>query len=351
MELEKSISSQTDKYLYKYCVSLGWFCGTASSLSRLGLRSTSGPFDWYFSDFASVIQVIHTHFSDFLLKENLMLESDEVFTDKKYGFVYPHDLQSDLEKEYDAIYEKYKRRSERFLEMIKSPTLFFRAVRDEREVEYINSNWVCINSVLKEFNEKNEVVYLTILGMPELCEDVNSYRLDIEEYEYNTFGMRHLFENSDLLVKYCRSLLDPDIVRHNLIVDYSNNAQKATAAYVHFLIENNENGIEEKILSEFRITQDDTLYIWGAGKYGTELAYYLEQRGIIVKAIIDSNKVGFIDNHFPIKAFSDLEEDSNVFIAIASQKAVDDIKENVEKDNRNIKCLSYVDIYKDWVDC
>lgn len=64
-----------------------------------------------------------------------------------------------------------------------------------------------------------------------------------------------------------------------------------------------------------------------------------------------SNKVGFIDNHFPIKAFSDLEEDSNVFIAIASQKAVDDIKENVEKDNRNIKCLSYVDIYKDWVDC
>lgn len=136
MELEKNISRQTDrqtdKYLYKYCVSLGWFCGTASSLSRLGLRSTSGPFDWYFSDFASVIQVIHTHFSDFLLKENLMLESDEVFTDKKYGFVYPHDLQSDLEKEYDAIYEKYKRRSERFLEMIKSPTLFFRAVRDER---------------------------------------------------------------------------------------------------------------------------------------------------------------------------------------------------------------------------
>lgn len=30
---------------YDNCISLGWFCGTASSLSKLGLRNFSEPFD------------------------------------------------------------------------------------------------------------------------------------------------------------------------------------------------------------------------------------------------------------------------------------------------------------------
>lgn len=42
-----------DKYIN--CISLGWYCGTASSCSRLGLRSFSGPFDWILSDFEYVI--------------------------------------------------------------------------------------------------------------------------------------------------------------------------------------------------------------------------------------------------------------------------------------------------------
>lgn len=31
---------------YENCISLGWFCGTASAMSMFGLRCFSGPFDW-----------------------------------------------------------------------------------------------------------------------------------------------------------------------------------------------------------------------------------------------------------------------------------------------------------------
>ncbi len=41
--------------LFDNCISLGWFCGIASSMSQLGLRSVSGPFDWCYSDYWAVL--------------------------------------------------------------------------------------------------------------------------------------------------------------------------------------------------------------------------------------------------------------------------------------------------------
>ena len=52
--------------MYNSFISLGWFCGVASSMSKYGLRSFSSPFDWYFSDFKSVLHFIETDFIDFL---------------------------------------------------------------------------------------------------------------------------------------------------------------------------------------------------------------------------------------------------------------------------------------------
>lgn len=68
------------------CVSLGWFCGTASSMGKCGLRSHAGPFDWYLSDFEPVLKMIETDFSDFMKKENLVVDNTDhtVFLDMKY---------------------------------------------------------------------------------------------------------------------------------------------------------------------------------------------------------------------------------------------------------------------------
>lgn len=78
MENEKK---ERDKY--ENCVSLGWYCGCASSLSKLGLRSVSGPFDWYFSSYRSVLELIETEFVEFMNRENL--EVDFINTNWKYA--------------------------------------------------------------------------------------------------------------------------------------------------------------------------------------------------------------------------------------------------------------------------
>lgn len=88
----------TDRFIN--CISLGWFCGTASSLAKLGLRNFSGPFDWYYSDFNYVIDQIKNEFFDFMMKENLEVLADnkKVFKDKKYGLYFWHDVEEDFEK-------------------------------------------------------------------------------------------------------------------------------------------------------------------------------------------------------------------------------------------------------------
>ena len=67
ISLERILDRQTDRQ-YKNCISLGWFCGTASALSKLGLRSHSGPFDWYFSKYSAVLDQIENDFIDFMKK-------------------------------------------------------------------------------------------------------------------------------------------------------------------------------------------------------------------------------------------------------------------------------------------
>lgn len=129
--------------LFDHCISLGWFCGTASALSKLGLRSRSGPFDWCFSYFWAVMDQIKNGFKEFMRRENLRKDEDKIknFSDIKYGFYYNHDIKISFEQEYPAIFDKYMRRIDAFMKMIKHPTVFFRCVRDEEEIKYINENW------------------------------------------------------------------------------------------------------------------------------------------------------------------------------------------------------------------
>lgn len=51
--------------MFENFISLGWFCGTAASMSKYGLRSWFGPFDWYFSNFPGVLSCMENDFIDF----------------------------------------------------------------------------------------------------------------------------------------------------------------------------------------------------------------------------------------------------------------------------------------------
>ena len=51
---------------FKNFISLGYYCGTAASMSKLGIRNSSGPFDWYTSELIGVLECLENDFSDFL---------------------------------------------------------------------------------------------------------------------------------------------------------------------------------------------------------------------------------------------------------------------------------------------
>lgn len=77
--------------MFDYFVSLGYSCPTASSMSKYGLRSFSGLFDWLISaDFSWVLHFIETDFTDFLQKDRLELFDNHLkkFRDTASGFVF-----------------------------------------------------------------------------------------------------------------------------------------------------------------------------------------------------------------------------------------------------------------------
>ena len=197
---------------YDNCISLGWFCGTASSLAKLGLRSYSGPFDWCFSQLGGVINQIEDDFKEFMLRENLRIDAADkkIFHDIKYGIDYLHDIEEDFDEEYEEIHEKYIRRVNVFREMIMHPTIFFRCVKDNEEVEYINNNWKYINKLLNSFNPENQIVYVRHAGINELTDKVSFFILDADHYIGKPYEMRHMFDNCQELIAFCDSLIDPN---------------------------------------------------------------------------------------------------------------------------------------------
>lgn len=199
-------------------ISLGWFCGTASSLAKLGLRSHSGPFDWYFSDFWAVLNQIESGFSDFMQRDNLCIadEHGKVFRDTKYGFYCNHDIKENLDAEYEQIYARYMRRAERFKKDITSPTVLFRTIRDQNEINYINENWRYAENLLRKFNNKNRLIYVKRDGLIELTDKVESYDLNIAQYVGETYEMRHMFNASQDLVKLCTGLISTDQIQKML---------------------------------------------------------------------------------------------------------------------------------------
>lgn len=322
---------------YDNCVSLGWFCGTASSLSKLGLRSHSGPFDWYFSHLWAVISQIDNGFRDFMVKENLeIVDKDvKVFRDIKYGFHCNHDVQSSFEEEYSIIYERYMRRANTFMKMIKHPTVFFRCIRDDDEIKYINDNWEYIEKLLKSFNSNNQIVYVCHSGIKGLTDKVSVFELNIDRYIGKTYEMRHMFDNSEELLDYCASLLSIDQMQSNVAFDNMMNSQKLVAEYVNKCVEENIDDIDTVILDSLNTKSEDGIFLWGAGKYGIALARYLSDRNVVIRGIIDNKGAGETRGDFLIQSPDAIPNEANIFIAVADKEANDSIVKQIK--NMGIK--------------
>jgi len=332
---------------YSNCISLGWFCGTASSLSKLGLRSNSSPFDWCFSSYWAVLKQIENNFQDFMKKENLEIEKDNkrIFRDKKYGFYCNHDIKDDLDAEYNDIYKRYCRRVDAFRKAIVLPTVFFRCIRDQEEVGYINANWDYAEKLLKSFNTENRIIYLYHNGLKGVTDNVQSVCLNIDQYIGKTYEMRHLFGKSEELLDLCAGLLPIDLIQKNIEFDISQNAQKAMVAYVNKCIEEHIDEVDELILKTIGISKDEGIYLWGAGTLGIPLAHYLKERDVIINGIVDNKFYGKEIEGFNIISFEEVTDEAKIFIAVSNKEANAEIEQQILAIHPEAVIVKYQDLY------
>jgi hypothetical protein len=117
-------------------ISLGSDCSISYHLQEYGLRSQSFPFDWILSP--KIEKCIETDFIDlynpsFYIKKKmckmpyLSEDWEENVTDlyrvyhSSYQFTFLHDFKDGIE--INDVIEKYKRRVDRFLTIMKDPTI------------------------------------------------------------------------------------------------------------------------------------------------------------------------------------------------------------------------------------
>ena len=332
--------------VFKNCISLGWYCGTASSMAKYGLRSCSGPFDWYFSDYASVIKQMEDDFRDFMTRDNLegLEDRPRAFRDTKYGFEVCHDLEHGLDEDYEALCEKYARRVRRFMEMTKEPTLFLRAVRSEEELQYIAENAEYIDSVIKKNNESNVVTYLLLDSMEDcLPEECLRFYLHRNQYQHLASELREMFDCSPELLDYVRKVVEPAVVEENKLFDMDANA--SCAARIDRMISESDSRVGEAIRELYGGLETDGLYLWGIGYHGSRLYKYLREMNIPVAGAIDTYRAGQQVDDICVMAPSDVHSSMKIFASMADEKVVKDVRTRVKLLD-DMMVASYAELYK-----
>jgi len=118
---------------YNYIISLGRDCACASFMQRHNLRHASFPFDWLTAvELAPRLDLLLNEFEDFLNLQDLRyLEKPtgivgdakcDNYQNVRNGFIHYHDFPAGIavNQSYSGVKEKYDRRIERMLSILKS---------------------------------------------------------------------------------------------------------------------------------------------------------------------------------------------------------------------------------------
>lgn len=205
--------------MYDYFVSLGWNCLIASTMGKYGIRSSSGPFDWVWSDLELVLQCMDNDFKNFLERNNINFDVSKptYFEDKIYKIQFFHDVKYNFEAEYEKIYQKYLRRISRFQRMTKCKTCFIRLVKNEAEMSYISKNADYILNIIKRNNRENNIIFL----IPKFLGGAIPFQsFWISIYDYSVYwgdGTRDIFEMNKKLVAWLNENMDVVKAKDNLL--------------------------------------------------------------------------------------------------------------------------------------
>ncbi len=196
---------------YKSIVSLGFFCGPSQELERMGLRSYSLPFDWLITeDFKVVLSLIESNFESFLKEENLEQEKEvnpKYYYDTEQMIHFYHDFSASLNlpDQLQFVKEKYARRINRFYKIISEPTLFIRYCHSKEEYRWVCENKSSIESLLKQKNSHNEIVFVCNSEDVENEDREAIGNLFIVQRDSNDIVCRHFIQKSKPLRTYIES--------------------------------------------------------------------------------------------------------------------------------------------------
>jgi hypothetical protein len=206
--------------MYNY-LTLGYDCSPAAALRNLDLRKFALPLDWVVSDINIIEKCLKDDFS--LFHKNLKFNFNKSRLIDEYGFQFPHDYPrtntniKDLSNNigdgifaeeniivdnwieyYNIVYEKYKRRIERFRNIIKDPKPIIILCRyniyDAIKLQilfikiYGRDDVYIVNSCNKSFEKKNLICINTEIN--KIWNDTNIWKLGIDKIisSFNSIG-------------------------------------------------------------------------------------------------------------------------------------------------------------------
>lgn len=150
---------------FEHFISLGHCCFVAIELEKLGLRDASMPFDWVRTRWRAIERSFNTRFSGYLNYDDLYQKKTvlHAYKNLEYGVGFFHDFvdYKSLKNQIKSVQDKYERRIDRFFNNITERTLFIRYMWDDDELLYVSNNYAMIESMIKEYNSDNEIVFIS----------------------------------------------------------------------------------------------------------------------------------------------------------------------------------------------
>ncbi|MDR2045256.1 MAG: papain-like cysteine peptidase [Clostridium sp.] len=150
-----------DEMVFEETISLGCNCHVAWHLRCNLLRMASMPFDWLVTPYvAKVHSLIENKFIGFMDRDNMKrdAQSGKMF-DIESEVQFFHDfLPCDLEIQYEYVFEKYRRRTSRFMAALESKKCLF--IRQQSKTDSFQE-CVALGEYLRGFNKENCLYIIT----------------------------------------------------------------------------------------------------------------------------------------------------------------------------------------------
>lgn len=272
-------------------ISLGFNCGVACALEKYGLRGKRMPFDWYISDWIGVETCLKTEFDGFLQLENCDMETRGQFVDRKFNFLFPHELVAGetIQGKYIEIVNKYKKDIYNFYEYITNPTCFIRAIKNIEEYNYILKTRSKIVSIIKKYNVDNEIIFLLQdSDAKKISEQLQDCFYVVQDYSNEQCEKDNLFDINNELIGYL--VEHSDEMRRTQNIEFSvkrvwKKFEKYYSRYniLNLIYECSISRLEQYL--EKRHWQ--SVAIWGGGKIGVALKSLVDQTNATVLYFVD----------------------------------------------------------------